>query len=230
MALQRFLKEEDGATTVDWVVLTAGVTGLGLATMVVVSGGMEDLSGDIAGALSGTGIISEFVQFAAAQLASNDFTSGLVGGWTGGIAADAGGSLGELLMVGPGGLAELTLDVPPGANQAVFTFDLIGGDSLDNETATVMINGQPVTFATGNHGGISVTSPGVPGVTVEATVQSQGQQLGGSNNDPWRESVTSFSITVDNPGSSVTLGVASNADQPVNDEFFGIDNVTVDAI
>jgi Flp pilus assembly pilin Flp len=57
---ERFLKEEDGATTVDWVVLTAGVTGLGLATMVVVSGGMEDLSGDIAGALSGTGIISEF--------------------------------------------------------------------------------------------------------------------------------------------------------------------------
>jgi hypothetical protein len=50
----------------------------------------------------------------------------------------------SMLMVGPGGTAELRLDVPPGANQAVFTFDLIGGDSLDSETATMMINGQPV--------------------------------------------------------------------------------------
>jgi hypothetical protein len=54
-----------------------------------------------------------------------------------------------------------------------------------------------------------------PGVTVETTIQSQGQQLGGSTNDNgWNESVTTVSITVDNPGSSVTLGVASSADQP----------------
>jgi hypothetical protein len=34
-------------------------------------------------------------------------------------------------------------------------------------------------------------------------------------NEGWNdESVTTVSITVDNPGSSVTLGVASGADQP----------------
>jgi hypothetical protein len=42
-----FLTSESGAVTVDWVVLTAAIVGLGLATMAVVSGGVEDLSRDI---------------------------------------------------------------------------------------------------------------------------------------------------------------------------------------
>lgn len=46
-SLQTFLKSESGAVTVDWVVLTAALVGLGLAVMSVVSGGLEDLSGDI---------------------------------------------------------------------------------------------------------------------------------------------------------------------------------------
>jgi len=41
-----FLVDDSGAVTVDWVVLTAGIVGLGLATMAVVSAGVEDLSGD----------------------------------------------------------------------------------------------------------------------------------------------------------------------------------------
>ena len=42
-----FLADESGAVTVDWVVLTAGLVSLGLATMAVVSAGVEDLSGDM---------------------------------------------------------------------------------------------------------------------------------------------------------------------------------------
>lgn len=41
-----FLVDDSGAVTVDWVVLTAGIVGLGLATMAVVSAGVEDLSTD----------------------------------------------------------------------------------------------------------------------------------------------------------------------------------------
>lgn len=48
MAIKNFIQSESGAITVDWVVLTAGLVGLGLATMAVVSGGVEDLSGDTA--------------------------------------------------------------------------------------------------------------------------------------------------------------------------------------
>lgn len=42
-----FLSDDTGAVTVDWVVLTAGLVGLGLAVMTVVSSGVQDLSTDI---------------------------------------------------------------------------------------------------------------------------------------------------------------------------------------
>ena len=45
--IKTFLNAESGAVTVDWVVLTAAIVGLGLAVMAVVSSGVENLSGDI---------------------------------------------------------------------------------------------------------------------------------------------------------------------------------------
>jgi len=46
-SFQNFLSDDSGAVTVDWVVLTAALVGLGLAVMSVVSTGVEDLSVDI---------------------------------------------------------------------------------------------------------------------------------------------------------------------------------------
>ncbi len=46
--IKTFAHSESGAVTVDWVVLTAALVGLGLAVMAVVSGGVENLSTDIA--------------------------------------------------------------------------------------------------------------------------------------------------------------------------------------
>lgn len=45
--LKTFLADDAGAVTVDWVVLTAAIVGLGLAVISVISGGLENLSGDI---------------------------------------------------------------------------------------------------------------------------------------------------------------------------------------
>ncbi|MBF9043255.1 hypothetical protein HKCCE4037_07960 [Rhodobacterales bacterium HKCCE4037] len=50
--IQNFAKSESGAVTVDWVVLTAALVGLGLAVMAVVSGGVENLSNDIGQSLA----------------------------------------------------------------------------------------------------------------------------------------------------------------------------------
>lgn len=50
--IKDFARSESGAVTVDWVVLTAAIVGLGLAVMAVVSTGVEDLSGEIQGALA----------------------------------------------------------------------------------------------------------------------------------------------------------------------------------
>lgn len=45
--VKNFRKDEDGAVTVDWVVLTAAIVGLGIAVIASVRGGVNDLAGDI---------------------------------------------------------------------------------------------------------------------------------------------------------------------------------------
>ncbi len=51
-AIKRFLGTDEGAVTVDWVILSAGVISLALAAGSVVIDGTEDLSGDIDAELS----------------------------------------------------------------------------------------------------------------------------------------------------------------------------------
>ena len=55
-----FVDDDSGAVTVDWVVLTAALVGLGLAVMAVVSGGVEDLANDTDTALMNTEISDSF--------------------------------------------------------------------------------------------------------------------------------------------------------------------------
>ncbi|WP_294620486.1 hypothetical protein [uncultured Roseovarius sp.] len=42
--IKNFRKDEDGAVTVDWVVLTAAVVGLGVAGVATVSDGVDSLA------------------------------------------------------------------------------------------------------------------------------------------------------------------------------------------
>ena len=58
--LSEFFENESGAVTVDWVVLTGGLVGLGLATTAVVSAGMEDVSSDVRGSMESDIISSRF--------------------------------------------------------------------------------------------------------------------------------------------------------------------------
>lgn len=53
---RRFAREEEGAVTVDWVVLTAAIVGLATAIIVLVQGGTENLAGDISSALAGISV------------------------------------------------------------------------------------------------------------------------------------------------------------------------------
>ena len=50
--IKLFAKDEDGAVTVDWVVLTGAIVGLGIAVLTTVSDGTSDLAGDIGTSLS----------------------------------------------------------------------------------------------------------------------------------------------------------------------------------
>lgn len=68
-----FFTDESGAITVDWVVLTAAMTGVGLSVMAMVSNGLEDLSNDIATALSEQ--IDSGITLATAALTQTDLWS-----------------------------------------------------------------------------------------------------------------------------------------------------------
>ncbi|MBE0453818.1 Flp family type IVb pilin [Roseovarius autotrophicus] len=50
---KNFSKDEDGAVTVDWVVLTAAVVGLGIAGVAAVNNGVVGLAGNIETAVGG---------------------------------------------------------------------------------------------------------------------------------------------------------------------------------
>jgi Flp pilus assembly pilin Flp len=54
--IKNFRADEDGAVTVDWVVLTAAIVGLGIAVLTAVSNGATDLAGDIQTNLTNTGV------------------------------------------------------------------------------------------------------------------------------------------------------------------------------
>ncbi|MEO0484852.1 MAG: hypothetical protein AAF092_02940 [Pseudomonadota bacterium] len=47
-----FCRDEHGAVTVDWVVLTSATVGLGVVVLTTVSGGISDLASAVDGELS----------------------------------------------------------------------------------------------------------------------------------------------------------------------------------
>ncbi|MDE9449414.1 hypothetical protein J3R80_02890, partial [Aliiroseovarius sp. Z3] len=54
--IKTFQADEDGAVTVDWVVLTAAIVGLGIAVLTSVSGGTTSLADKISSSLNAMSI------------------------------------------------------------------------------------------------------------------------------------------------------------------------------
>ncbi len=226
--LSHFLSDESGAVTVDWTVMTASIVGLGIATYGVVSGGIQNLSGDVDTHLSQDLISTSF--FDTISVLAMDFTGGDAGDWQGGTVMAPIAALGEMLVLGPHESTALSVDIPDGAASATISFDLIGGDSWDNEVTTISSDSDVVATAIGNWraGTMTFTVPDVDGIEVSTTEISSGSDLGG-NPIGYNDSVTRVSITVDNPGDTLDLGVLSGTGSGIYDEFLGIDNVSVTA-
>lgn len=216
-----FLSDEGGAVSVDWVVLSAGLVALGIATIAVVSGGVESLSQETSDELSGISVGTVFS--AAASLLSTDFSDG-IGEWVGGTVANLAG-FGEVLQIGPNETAQIDLAVPAGARSATITFDMLGIDDLSGEAATVYINGQAVALYADNHGNITTDDLGVSGISVEVNQQYSNDPVGAGSHG--HDSRATYSITVDDPGETLTLGVESGTGQPVSEEFYAIDDVSI---
>ena len=60
--IKNFRKDEDGAVTVDWVVLTAAVVGLGIAAVTTVSNGIDSaattLTNDLTGSMTSAAAVN----------------------------------------------------------------------------------------------------------------------------------------------------------------------------
>ena len=61
--VQRFIENEDGAITVDWVVLSAAVVAMAIAATDVINGGLRDLSSNLEAQLRTQQISDAFVLF-----------------------------------------------------------------------------------------------------------------------------------------------------------------------
>lgn len=223
----RFLSNESGAITVDWVVMAAALAGLSIAAANQISGGITNLTGRLDGEL-GTSSIS--ARPSTQVLASMSFTDADDEHWTGGEVISPIASLGEILVLSAGETTTFEFDIPEDRDKAIMSFDLIGGDSLDTEVATIKVNGQTVSLATGKYNGtMSFSSPDLDGVTIETFVVSQGTNLGGAASAGWKDTVTTVTITVEEPGDTLTFAMQSGANQGIADEFFAIDNFNLSA-
>lgn len=226
MLVSRFCSDERGAVTIDFTVITAAIAGLGVATLGAVSGGVSNLSGSISSFLSSDAW--NLYGNGSTEIASYDFTNGDSLGWIGGTVMDMGGELGELLVLGPSEAASFVVDVAEGATEAVMSFDLVAGDSLDNsakwgtDTATLSLNGVNIASALSTGGTVQFDIPQTDGTTVDATVTVAEQSLGGKS--WWGDSVANVTVTVDQPTSDLQFQVQSNANQGISDEFWGVDN------
>lgn len=70
--LKNFRKDEDGAVTVDWVVLTAGIIGLGIAVFSVLETQTREIAGEAAANLQGEfGAHTDDIQPGAASTTTN---------------------------------------------------------------------------------------------------------------------------------------------------------------
>lgn len=226
-----FLRSEQGAVTTDWVIMATATLGLGLASMSVISRGANDVSGDIDAFLADTDVHASaaFAPFAPMVLAAFDFAQGAAAGWVGGWPVNVGGALGDVLQIGPKETASLTVDVPDGADTATLTFDLIGMDSIDREPATISINGSPVLLGRGDFGQITFTDLSGENIGVTLTEVARRQELGGNTRPGWTESVTTVTLTVDNPDDQLTLSVYSDTNQNRGDESYALDNLVIEA-
>ncbi len=221
--LARFTRDQRGAATVDYVVLAAAAFAVAMASNGVVSDGMRGLAGTVDSELR-----REPVEDLVGITYTDEFDNG-ANGWIGALAgsiAGLGNVLGPIGGTGAGGLPRVTrdFDIDPNAAQATFDFDLYAMDSLDNEAGIIYIDGEEVGRLTSDKGNAvftAATGLKARGIIVRATAVDTNVQLGGSA--AYNDSLSSISITIDDPAERVTFGFGSTANEGTSDESFAID-------
>ncbi len=58
---KNFFRDESGAVTVDWVVLTASLVGIAIAVLLLIAGGLNSASNGIGTQLASTGSVADLI-------------------------------------------------------------------------------------------------------------------------------------------------------------------------
>lgn len=225
MLVRDFIKSETGAVTVDWVILSGSVVGLGLAVTAVVADGVGSLSNEISADLSGMDAPDIFDEV----MASLNFEDGTTGAFVGGTVTD--GGMGNVLQGGGSNgnqEARAVFDLEDGADYAVLTFDVHAIDSWDGESFNVFVNDQVVSSTEFNNftdGDPNTWSTSNPNVTFEMVPTTSRNHSG--YNATFVDQSYQVRVTVADPGNQVSLGFGSTLDQGMDDESWAVDNVTV---
>jgi hypothetical protein len=93
--VNEFKQDETGAVTVDWVVLTAAIVGLGIAVILSVRQGTGELAGTIEDTLSAAQVVSIFQTSGGARTSSGSGTSTNSTGGTPTAGSPSGGTSGN---------------------------------------------------------------------------------------------------------------------------------------
>ena len=225
--LKEFFRSESGAVTTDYVVLSAGVVGVGIAVLNSTSTGIENLAGDIDATLRGQIVNSSF----ARQSYFDDFEDG-AGFWFGGVTDGSDAAYGGLLgPYGGSGGAEIvtrTYDLMSGYDHAVIEFDLHALDSWDSEEFIMFVDGSPISshnfdWRSDGTTGSWTTSDGNYSVFIEPS----GSRSHTGYNDGWTDQSFTVRVEVTDPGPSMSVGFGSTLNQSVHDESWAVDNVAV---
>ncbi|WP_371153295.1 hypothetical protein [Jannaschia sp. 2305UL9-9] len=129
-----FLTAEDGAVTVDWVVLTAAMVGLGLSVMGVVSTGVESQSEDISDYMTDSNLVKTYFGLRTVNGSFEDVFGLAATSWGHRGASTEGwtslnGQQFEVVESGHGGVIAydgdyfLDMDASPGNNSIVQTLE-----------------------------------------------------------------------------------------------------------
>lgn len=243
--LMCFLKSDSGAVTVDWVVLSAATVGLGVGAVTVVRSGQDGLAGDIASSLSGAAV----ALMGTANARAMTFDAGDFSGWS---SSRQGYSTALGYFLGPfaGSDEAVTHQVvlPEGATEATVTFDLLLLDSWDGigpvsdfaqggrgDGIGFEINGVEIGYSwmTIGSAGTPSGSMEINGTTYSYTMNrvETGDLYRVGTPLEWGDARWSVTVTATNPPSDgFSFGINSTANQPANDESFGIDNYRVSAV
>ncbi|MEM7488424.1 MAG: hypothetical protein AAF390_04800 [Pseudomonadota bacterium] len=229
----RFLREQRGAVTVDYVVLTAAATGLAIAAADELSAGLSHVTDVVAAELAEQGDPVDDRNVTFTKNTFHNDTADI----TGATVSDMPG-IGKVLGPINGSTGAQTVsqrfDVGEEYESVQLDFDLYALDDLENnDFGNIYIDGKKVGYVSVvDEKAVFTPEENNGNVEITATVVDAGVQLGGimkenSGTDDFGDSKVAISITVKDPVGAVDLGFGAKTSAGASNESFAIDDLVV---